>query len=627
MAMVVRVKPEYNGKIAVQSSNNYNGLILSNDLSQATLVQIYNTEDELRDFLYTTYTTVGDSYAPSQIDPSLIHAYASEEITHNPARTDYPANTVGKQLNETRGKIDAFDNTFNRPLLKPLWGADFANGRFLDPRVSFTRNSIATYIDRNGWIKETTANRPRFNHDPVTGESLGILLEDARTNLLTNSRDLSNASWSRVNGMSISASDVIGPNGTTSECFRLNDGSNNSQAALRKNVTITDATAHAFSIIARYNTIGTGFSLVVSEVATGANGVSATFNLALGTKVSANAYGTGFALVDYSITPFKDGFFKCELVFTSSASLNLSVNYIPVMGAHTANAGQFIDVYGPMLVKGKRTGSYIPTGDSPVLCEQDLPIINGSTFQKIFGSVTKGTIFVITQTARPSGINGKYALFTGPNTTNGSNRIGVLQTNYGTAQGFIVNNGTTEYDIPTPSNGDLLIAFAFNTNDAITFINGVPTLQDNLVNIPTNINEFRIGSDTSPNCSIKQVYFWPERLSNDELKLLTTPGTKSGKGGNQLPSNNDLGRGAYVSPEAILRSKSRQEFSVDGTGASFTRNIRRDYDFTFEIVDSTGVTLTAQPASSCTAGTDNALTFTAPLGKTLTYAITPVYEN
>jgi hypothetical protein len=88
-----------------------------------------------------------------------------------------------------------------------------------------------------------------------------------------------------------------------------------------------------------------------------------------------------------------------------------------------------------------------------------------------------------------------------------------------------------------------------------------------------------------------------------------------------------LRRNAFIDPFDIMRSRTRQEFSVDGTGASLTRNIRRDYDFTFEIVDSSGVTITAQPASSCTAGTDNALTFTAPLGKTLTYAITPVYEN
>lgn len=105
MAMVVRVKPEYNGKIAVQSSNSYNGIVLSNNLSQETLVQIYNTEDELRDFLYTTYTTVGDSYAPSQIDPSLIHAYHSGEVTHEKG-VAYSDNTVGQMIENQFKEID-----------------------------------------------------------------------------------------------------------------------------------------------------------------------------------------------------------------------------------------------------------------------------------------------------------------------------------------------------------------------------------------------------------------------------------------------------------------------------------------------------------------------------------------
>lgn len=72
----------------------------------------------------------------------------------------------------------------------------------------------------------------------------------------------------------------------------------------------------------------------------------------------------------------------------------------------------------------------------------------------------------------------------------------------------------------------------------------------------------------------------------------------------------------------------RQEFTIHGTGASESRNIRRPYDFTFEIVDSSGVTtISAQPAASCNANTDNTLTANIPVGKTLVYAITPVYDN
>ena len=76
----------------------------------------------------------------------------------------------------------------------------------------------------------------------------------------------------------------------------------------------------------------------------------------------------------------------------------------------------------------------------------------------------------------------------------------------------------------------------------------------------------------------------------------------------------------------ILSALNRQELSVDGTAASVTRNIRRPYDFSFAIVDASGVTVTSQPAVACLANTDNSLIFTAPMGKTITYAITPYFE-
>ena len=622
MAMVVRVKPEYNGKIAVQSSNSYNGIILSNDLSQATLVQIYNTEDELRDFLYTTYTTVGDSYAPSQIDPSLIHAYASEEITHNPVKTDYPANTVGKHLNETRGIVDNLAGGFTRPLSRPAFFCDFANSRFLDPRLTFTRNSIGTYVDRNGFIKVAQANRPRFTHDPITLESLGIWYEEPKTNLLTYSTDLLHSSWAK-SGLNNTAIDTMAPNGLFTEGVTCNDLSSNTESFLAKTTTLVDSTAHSLSIFAKAGTLGSAFRLQV--FGGGTNGATAKFNLLTGTFTNGETFGTGFSVLEVKMKPYKNGWYKCEIIFTSSSNLTVNCCFIPVAGTHTASAGQYLYLYGPQLVKGNDSGTYIPTGASPVTREQDIVSAVGSNFTKIFGQVQRGTILVSASTSKPTYANGKFALFLGP-VTAGNNRVGVLVTS-STVQGFMVNDGVVQNEVPFNFTGNFLLAYAFSYNDAITYLNGIGNAPDNTVSVPTNLNEFRIGSDTSPNVPIKQICFWPERLSNDDLKWLTTLDTKSGKAGSQLPSNSDLGRAAFTSPEAILRAKSRQEFSIDGTGASVTRNIRRDYDFDFEIVDSSGVTLTAQPASSCTAGTDNALTFTAPLGKTLTYAITPVYEN
>ena len=60
--------------------------------------------------------------------------------------------------------------------------------------VTFTRASTGTYVGSDGLIKSATTNEARFDHNPTTGESLGLLVEEARTNLLLNSATLSTQS-------------------------------------------------------------------------------------------------------------------------------------------------------------------------------------------------------------------------------------------------------------------------------------------------------------------------------------------------------------------------------------------------------------------------------------------------
>jgi len=57
--------------------------------------------------------------------------------------------------------------------------------------ITFTRASSGTYVDSDGLIQSAAVDTPRFDHDPSTGESLGLLIEEARTNLLTESEDVS----------------------------------------------------------------------------------------------------------------------------------------------------------------------------------------------------------------------------------------------------------------------------------------------------------------------------------------------------------------------------------------------------------------------------------------------------
>jgi hypothetical protein len=68
---------------------------------------------------------------------------------------------------------------------------DYVSGQNL---ITYTRAGDATFFDANGTIQTAGANTPRFDHNPATGESLGLLIEEARTNLLLNSETLSTQS-------------------------------------------------------------------------------------------------------------------------------------------------------------------------------------------------------------------------------------------------------------------------------------------------------------------------------------------------------------------------------------------------------------------------------------------------
>lgn len=79
------------------------------------------------------------------------------------------------------------------PSTRPSLDLNFAGIRRLDPRITFTRASTATYTDANGILQTAAAGEARFDHSD-TGESLGLLIEEARTNLFLNSAALSTQS-------------------------------------------------------------------------------------------------------------------------------------------------------------------------------------------------------------------------------------------------------------------------------------------------------------------------------------------------------------------------------------------------------------------------------------------------
>jgi hypothetical protein len=74
-----------------------------------------------------------------------------------------------------------------RNSVMPSLRLDFVNSNVLDPRITFTRASNATYFSSAGVLTTALNNIPRFDYNPATLACNGLLIEQSSTNVVLNS--------------------------------------------------------------------------------------------------------------------------------------------------------------------------------------------------------------------------------------------------------------------------------------------------------------------------------------------------------------------------------------------------------------------------------------------------------
>jgi hypothetical protein len=70
---------------------------------------------------------------------------------------------------------------------RPALFLNFVNTSALDSRITFARSTTATFTNSSGAIQSSAINAPRFDYNPTTLVSRGLLIEEQRINLLLNS--------------------------------------------------------------------------------------------------------------------------------------------------------------------------------------------------------------------------------------------------------------------------------------------------------------------------------------------------------------------------------------------------------------------------------------------------------
>ena len=90
---------------------------------------------------------------------------------HNAGNSKFETTSTGVHVT---GEVSASQDY---PDLKPRLDFNFAATKKLDPRITYYRTGPASFTDEFGKVVLVGDNTPRFDHDPLTGESKGLLIE------------------------------------------------------------------------------------------------------------------------------------------------------------------------------------------------------------------------------------------------------------------------------------------------------------------------------------------------------------------------------------------------------------------------------------------------------------------
>ena len=367
-----------------------------------------------------------------------------------------------------------------------FWGAQYNVGSVALP-----------YLATNGLAKTVCAPK-------------GLLIEEARTNLLTYSDQFDNAFYSKSNS-TVTANSATSPDGTTNADSLIRGATNSGESMLRITTTQAISTAYTFSVYAKAVTAGAYFYLRNLAVDGGLPSGLVVFNLANGTIVS-----SGSSYPSPIITSVGNGWYRCVISGTTPASItnNLAdIGVCNIANAVTGISGDTIYIYGAQLEAGAFATSYVPTTSATVTRNFDSLGITAisSWYNTAQGTVLAafdtnyltGAIRIIgTQTAAtPLSINGGGAIsiYDGANVTT-SNLIST-NTVAKAASTYVGSSFTICLNGATPTSGAGAGTYPFSGVTAIYF--GCQAGNQNFLN--GHIRSFSYYNYTLTNAQLQQV--------------------------------------------------------------------------------------------------------------------------
>ncbi len=235
------------------------------------------------------------------------------------------------------------------------------------PTLAFTRATAATFVGVDGLIQTSATGVARFDHNPATAPytSLGLLVEEARTNLCLQSQDL-DTTWSQ-NDLTAVVNQAVAPDGTTT-ADEMEDDASGGFDTCSQAITVGQSSDNYCASVYVKKTVSSTANFGLELKFTG--GVTATSRVDL--DASDGTTGEDSSPVDSGVVDAGD-YWRLWIVQDNNndaSNLTMTITMYPAVGtvlgtAAAAGVGT-AHVWGMQIEVGAFPTSYLPTTTSTV---------------------------------------------------------------------------------------------------------------------------------------------------------------------------------------------------------------------------------------------------------------------
>lgn len=387
------------------------------------------------------------------------------------------------------------------------WGAQFEQRASATAYTATTTQAITNYIPV---LLNAGGNQARFDCNPTTGESLGLLIEESRTNLLTYSSQFDDASWTKSN-TTVTANQVVAPDGTLTGDKLVEDSTNNAHQVFK--ATTLTATPYTFSFYAK------AAERTWCSVYFDPSFSASYINLSNGTV---GTVASGYTI---TVTSVGNGWYRIAATRTGTAATWYTVIETATgdgVRSYLGNGFSGIFIWGAQLEAGAFATSYIATTSASATRTADTPIITGNNLTSWYSN-NIGTIYA--SILVPSNLN----VFSNSAATLfslGSGRVTSRITNTGYAVAILdqVGGGITTAN-SVNLNSENKTATSFSQGNFSICLNNGTVVSITSATIVQPATQLLIGFDAydnRPNTPIRKIAYYPSVLTNAQLQALTS---------------------------------------------------------------------------------------------------------